>query len=357
MGSENLSRPATPVELEKIKQLLKDDLQKGSLGLSTGLEYEEGFYSNRNEVIELAKVAAAAKARYISHIRSEDVTMIDAIDEIIQIGREAKLPVQISHIKIALKDDWGNAAKLLSIFEQVRAEGIDITADCYPYTFWNSTLRVLFPKKDFKSMSSATYATQHLFDPESSVLVRFKPDTNYQGKTIAAISKMRNETSPQTLIHLVAAAEAFEKTHPDEGGVEAIMGKSMSEGDVSDFLSWPHTNICSDGANGGHPRGYGSFTRVLSTYVKERKAISWETAIYKMTALAAEHTGIKNRGVIAPGYYADLVLIDKEMVKDNASIQNPMALSDGILQVWVNGVLVYKNKMSNHKFPGEFVGR
>ena len=357
MGAENLARPATKEELEKIKQLLKDDLQKGSLGLSTGLEYEEAFYSNRNEVIELAKVTAAEKGRYISHIRSEDVSMTDAIDEIINIGKEAKLPVQISHIKIALKDDWGTAPLLLAAFQQARAEGIDITADCYPYDFWNSTVRVLFPKKDFTSLQGAIYATEHLFDPKASVMVRFAPDSNYKGKTVAAIAAMRNETSAQTLLYLVAAAAAYEKKYPDAGGVEAIMGKSMSEDDLSNFLAWPHTNICSDGTNGGHPRGYGSFTRVLSLYVKEKKIMSWEEAIHKMTGLTAEQTGISNRGVVAPGYYADLVLIDPETIRDNANIQNSKALSDGIIKVWVNGVLVYKDKTAQQKFPGEFVGR
>lgn len=357
MGTENLARPATLEELKKIKIILRDELNKGSLGLSTGLEYEEGFYSNRNEIIELAKVAAAAKGRYISHIRSEDINMADAIDEIINIGREAKLPVQISHIKIALKDDWGTAPNLLAALQNARAEGIDITADCYPYTFWNSTLRVLFPKKDFTSLAGAKYATDHLFDAEGSVLVRFAPDTTYKGKTIAVIAKMRNETTAQTLLHLVAAAAAYEKQYPDAGGVEAIMGKSMTDDDVIPFLAWGHTNICSDGANGGHPRGYGSFTRLLSYYVNQKKIMSWEEAIHKMTGLSAEHVGISNRGIIAPGYFADMVLIDPLTVKDNASIQNPKALSDGILKVWVNGVLVYRDKTSLHKFPGEFVGR
>ncbi len=357
MGANQLNRPASTEELEKMKQLLKDDLQKGSLGLSTGLEYEEGFYSDRNEVIELAKVAAAEKGRYISHIRSEDINMADAIDEIIQIGREAKLPVQISHIKIALKDDWGTGGKLLAALQAARSEGIDITADCYPYDFWNSTLRVLFPKKDFTSLGGATYATEHLFDAGGSVLVRFAPDSNYKGKTIAAIAALRKETAPQTLLYLVSTAADYEIQHPDASGVEAIMGKSMSEDDLISFLSWGHTNICSDGANGGHPRGYGSFTRVLSRYVKEKKIMTWEDAIHKMTALAAEHTGIKNRGIIAAGYNADLVLIDPETVKDNSNIQNPKALSDGILQVWVNGELVYKDKKSLQKYPGEFVSK
>ena len=357
MGAENLRRPATKEELEKIKTILASELAKGSLGLSTGLEYEAGFYSNRHEVIELAKLTAAAKGRYISHIRSEDINMADAIDEIIQVGREAKLPVQISHIKIALKDDWGTAPKLLAALQNARAEGIDITADCYPYDFWNSTLRVLFPKKDFTSLAGATYATEHLFDAEGSVLVRFAPDTLYKGKTVAAVARLRNETPAQTLLYLVAAAAEYEKQHPDAGGIEAIMGKSMTDADIIPFLAWGHTNICSDGANGGHPRGYGSFTRVLHNYVNEKKIMSWEEAIHKMTGLSAEHVGISNRGIIAPGYFADLVLLDPATIKDNAGIQNPRALSDGILKVWVNGELVYKDKVSLQKYPGEFVER
>lgn len=357
LGESQLSRPATGEELQKIKTLLQEDLKKGSLGLSTGLEYEGAFYSNRHEVIELAKVAAEEKGKYISHIRSEDISMSDAIDEIISIGREAKIPVQISHIKIALKDDWKTAPKLIAALQKARTQGIDITADCYPYNFWNSTLRVLFPKKDFNSLEAATYATEHLFDPEGSVLVRFAPDSNYKGKTIAAIAKMRNETAAQTLLYLVATAESYEKQYPDAGGVEAIMGKSMTEEDIVAFLQWPHTNICSDGANGGHPRGYGSFTRVLSHYVKEKKIMSWEEAIYKMTGLAAEHTGIRNRGIIAAGYFADLVLIDPVTIKDNAGIKDPKALSDGIVKVWVNGVLVYAEKKSQQQYPGEFIAK
>lgn len=356
MGAANLSRPATPEELEKIKILLKEDLQKGSLGLSSGLEYEAGFYSNRHELIELAKVAAAEKARYISHIRSEDISMNEALDEIIHIGREAKLPVQVSHIKIALKDDWKTSTQILATLQQARNEGIDITADCYPYNFWNSTIRVLFPKKDFTSLAGAQYAVDHLFDPAGSIMVRFAPDKNYEGKTISAIAALRNETPAQTLLYLVVAAETYKQQHPGEDA-ETIMGKAMHDDDVSNFLSWAHTNICSDGSNGGHPRGHGSFTRVLSYYVKEKKIMSWEDAIRKMTSLPAEHTGIKNRGIIAPGYFADMVLINPNTVKDNASVQNPKALSDGIVQVWVNGVPVYRDKSSLKNYPGEFIER
>jgi len=357
MDEGSLLRPATDAEISRMQQALKTELQNGSLGLSTGLEYEGAFYSHRNEVLALARTTAAGKGRYMSHIRSEDISMHEAIDEIIELGREAKLPVLISHIKIALKDEWGTANRLIATLQKARAEGIDITADCYPYDFWNSTLRVLFPNKNFTNPAAALFAAEHLFDPEGSVLVRFAPDTIYKGKTVAEIARMRGETPAQTLLYLVAAADKYAKDHPDATGIETIMGKSMTEEDIVPFLSWAHTNICSDGGNGGHPRGYGSFTRVLYRYVHEMKIMSWETAIHKMTGLAAEHTGIKERGFIIPGYFADLVLIDPETVQDNAGINDSRALSDGIIKVWVNGTPVYGNKQFLGKYPGVFVGR
>ena len=181
MGTNDLHRIATADEIKKMSSMLSEELDKGSLGLSTGLEYEAAFYSNRDEIIELAKIAATKKARYISHLRSEDINLNDAIDEIINIGREAKLPVQVSHIKIALKNNWGTAPELLARLQAARDEGIDITADCYTYDFWNSTIRVLFPKKDFTSLEAATFATTHLFDPAGSILVRYLPNPEYAG--------------------------------------------------------------------------------------------------------------------------------------------------------------------------------
>ena len=357
MGAENLKRPATQNEIDAINKILADELAKGSLGLSTGLEYEGGFYSSRDEVIQLAKTTAAGGGKYISHLRSEDINLQSALEEIITIGYVAQVPVQISHIKIALKDDWGTADDIIAMLEAARMQGVDITADCYPYTYWNATIRVLFPNKDFTSMEAATYATTHLFDPSGSVMVRFAPNPEYKGKTISQIATMRNETPEATLLYLVAAAAAYEKMHPEDDDVEAIMGKSMSDEDIIPFLSWAHTNICSDGANGGHPRGYGAFTRVLSNYIRVEKIMSLETGINKMTALSAEHVGISNRGVIAPGYFADLVLFDAETVRDNANIDNSKAVSDGILMVWVNGVLVYADKTATAQFPGVFISK
>ncbi len=352
-----LTRVATAEEIGKMSKILRTEMQKGSLGLSTGLEYAGAYFSTRNEVLELAKIAAAEKGRYISHIRSEDVAEADALDEIITIGREAKLPVQISHIKLALKDDWGRSPEILAQLQTARSLGIDITADCYPYDYWHSTLKVLFPKTDYTNAVSAQYAVDHTFDPAQSVLVRFAANTSYAGKTISEIAALRNEKPAQTIMGLIAEADAYEKARPDVKGLEGIMGKSMTDEDVVNFLAWSNTNICSDGSNGGHPRGYGSFTRVLGHYVREKKIMSLESAIQKMTSLSAEHTGIKNRGLIASGYFADLVLFDPETVKDNADIKNSKAISTGIEKVWVNGEIVFTNGRSTKIYPGVFVSR
>ncbi|MGC4037739.1 MAG: serine hydrolase [Chitinophagaceae bacterium] len=345
---QTVLRAADATEVDAMKKLLAEDIRKGSFGLSTGLEYEEAFYSTRDEVIELAKTAAAAGGRYISHIRSEDINIETSLDEIINIGREAKLPVQISHFKIAMRSKWGNADKLLAMLDAARAEGINITADCYPYTMWSSTPRVLFPKKDFTNAASALYATEELFDPSASVMTHFPANKNYEGKTVTEIGVMNNESPSAALMRLIKEGE-------EKGG--SIAGASMSDDDVISFLKWNYTNICSDGADGGHPRGYGAFTRVLGRYVRDKKIMPLETAVYKMTGLTAEHLGITDRGLIMPGYFADLVLFDPATVADQSTFTDAKALSSGIAMVWVNGKMVYKDKQPTHEHPGMFVPR
>lgn len=358
MGENNLYRTATNEEIAKMKTLLAAELEKGSMGLSTGLEYEASFYSSKQEVLDLAKVTAAHQGLYTSHIRSEDLHMDEAIDEIIEIGRQTKMPVQVSHIKIADQFNWGSANKVLAKLNQARKEGVNITADVYPYTYWNSTLRVLFPGKDFDHLASAEMATRQLFDPNASVLVQFAPNPSYVGKTVTEIGIDRNESPAQVLISLIQLAENFKKSNPDyTGSIEAIAGKAMHEEDVKTFLAWPEAIICSDGNAGGHPRGYGAFTRVLGKYVREEKLMPIEQAIYKMTGQSADFFGFKNRGRIAVGNYADLVLLDPATVMDQANLKNSKALSTGIEMVWVNGAIVYQAQQSTGKQPGLLIKR
>jgi N-acyl-D-aspartate/D-glutamate deacylase len=284
--------------------------------------------------------------------------MDEAIDEIIEIGRQTKMPVQVSHIKIANKLNWGTANKILDKLNQARKEGINISADVYPYTYWNSTLRVLFPGKDFNNLASAQMATKQLFDPNESVLVQFAPNPSYVGKTITVIGEERNESPAQALMSLIKIADDFKKANPNyAGSLEAIAGKAMSEDDVKTFLAWPEAIICSDGNAGGHPRGYGAFTRVLGKYVREEKTMPFEKAIYKMTGQSADFFGFKSRGRIAVGQYADLVLLDPATVIDQANLKNSKALSTGIEMVWVNGSLVYQTQQATGKQPGMLLKR
>jgi N-acyl-D-aspartate/D-glutamate deacylase len=358
MGERDVLRPAKQEEIDRMKIRLQSELKKGSLGLSTGLEYEQAFYSTRDEVMQLSIITAVQNGRYISHIRSEDVTMDDALNEIIEIGRATKMPVQISHIKIAKKSDWGAAQKVISKLEAARKEGIKITADVYPYNFWHSTIRVLFPGRDYNNIKSAEFAVNQLFDPRQSRLAVFAPIPSYKGKTISEIASTNKETDAQTLMNLIAMASEFKQKNPDHtGGIEAITAKSMSDNDVADFIAWPHSVICSDGNAGAHPRGYGSFTRILGRYVREEKLLTLEQAIHKMTGLTAAHLGISKRGIVKPGYYADLVLFDPKTVLDHATIENSKALSSGVEMVWVNGKMIYQKGRSTGEKPGMLLKR
>jgi N-acyl-D-aspartate/D-glutamate deacylase len=357
MGKDQLLRNATPAEIERMKGILRRELAKGSLGLSTGLEYEGAFYSSKEEVLELARTAAKEGGRYISHLRSEDLKLDEALREIIDIGRITGMPVQISHIKIADHQRWGQADSIIAALEKARAEGVEITADIYPYTFWNSTLRVLFPDKRFTDIRSAQLACDRLFDPYGSMIARFLPDTTLEGLMLGAIARIRRETPAQTLLYLVATADAYRKAHPDGDGVEAIAGSSMREADVQAFTRWKQSVICSDGNAGRHPRGYGAFPRVLGRYVREAGLLSIEEAVHKMTGLTAKQLGIPNRGLVKAGYAADLVLFDPATIIDNATLDNSHAPATGILKVWVNGSLVLDGGKTTGAGTGQLIRR
>ena len=353
---EDFKRVATPAEVDRMKAMLASEMQAGAIGLSSGLEYDPGIYSEPSEVIALAKVAASFGGRYISHIRSEDYAFWKAIDEIITIGREAKLPVQISHTKLAMRDLWGHADSLVRILDAARKSGVDITADVYPYLYWHSTLTVLFPKRDFENRTSAEFALTQTSTPGGLLLGHYEPNPSYAGKTVAEISKLRGTDSITTLIDLIRDSEAMRKRTGHSS--ESVIGTSMVEPDVELIMKWPYTNLSTDGSlDGPHPRGYGAFPRFLGRYVRERKVMPLEEAVHRMTSLAAEHMGIKDRGRITPGMFADLVLFDPATVIDRATPQEPHLTSVGIARVWVNGVEVFTDGKTTGAKPGRVIRR
>ena len=354
---EDFRRPATEAEIEEMRELLKQEMASGAWGLSTGLEYDPGIYSTSEEVITLAREAASHGGRYTSHIRSEDRYFWDAVDEILRIGREAEIPVNITHIKLAMQSSHGKADELLEILTEARNNGIEVTADIYPYTYWQSTLTVLFPERDFQNLDAARFAVQEVALPDGMLIPRFAPEPALEGKTLAEISSLRGTEPAQTLMDLIAEAEAFQEETGEED-VETVIAVSMSEPDIDALMRWPWTNICTDGDLwGSHPRGYGSFTRVLGRYVRDRKVLSLEEAIHKMTGLAASNLGLTDRGRIEPGMAADLVLFDPDTVLDRATTDYPHDVSQGIETVWVNGQVVWHDRATTGRHPGAVLRR
>jgi N-acyl-D-amino-acid deacylase len=266
------------------------------------------------------------------------------------------MPVQISHIKLAMKRLWGSAPVLLKQLDAARDEGIDITADIYPYTFWQSHMMVLLPERDPLDMSAIDLVMRELAPPEGIIFTHFPAEPSYVGKTLVEIAGLRNESPGEAFSQLAQQSIAYEEKTGQSG--DMMIGTSMDEGDLRDLMAWPHTNICTDGGlQDRHPRGAGSFPRVLGYYARDAALFSLESAVQKMTALPAQHLGMKDRGMIKPGYKADLVLFDPATVIDRATTSEPFLAAVGISDVWVNGTRVMENGHPTEAYPGRVVRR
>ena len=351
---EDYRRPATAKEIAAMAHLLSAEMEAGALGLSSGLEYDPGSYSAPGELVDLARVAARHGGRYISHIRSEDQYFWEAIDEVIDIGRKAGLPVQVTHVKLAMTRWWGQTDRLKAKLNDARAAGVDVTADIYPYTAWNSDFRwlvTLFPQRDLDRRRGALYILGDMLSPERILLPRFPPEPAYDGKTIAEIAKMRGSDPVTTLTELLRADLKAASPSP-------MLGFAMDERDIESMMAWPHTVIGSDGELAGpHPRGYGAFTRYLGHYIRARSVLSLEEGIRRITSLSARQAGIVDRGAIEVGNHADLVLFDADRVIDRATYEKPHAPSLGIEKVWVNGKLVLDGGQVTGSRPGAVICR
>ncbi len=355
MGAD-FRRAANDDEIKAMSALLEGELAAGALGLSTGLEYEPGIHSETREVVQLAQLTADVGGRYISHIRSEDRWFDDALEEIIQIGRATGMPVQISHLKLAMASQWGRAPWVIERLNAARQEGIDLTADIYPYTYWQSHMMVLLPERDPLDLDAIDFVMAELAPPDGIIFTHFPAKPDYVGMTLTEVAAAREQRPAEAFSALAQMSIAHEDATGEMG--DMMIGTSMRDDDIAAFIAWPHTNICTDGSlRDRHPRGAGSFPRVLARYVREQGVLSLESAIHHMTGLSAQHMGFVERGVIAPGMMADLVLFNPNTVRDRATTSEPFASSKGIHSVWVAGERVLHEGEVSKTFPGRVIRR
>ncbi len=343
--AEDNRRPARPEEINEMKELLEADMREGSFGLSSGLEYEPGSYSTTDEIVEVAKVVKPFGGFYISHVRDEGAKVIDSYRELIEISRRAGIPGQITHIKLGSVSSWGRMAEYQALVKEADASGGPrITADCYPYNFWQSTLRVLVLSRRYDDMGDVKRGVDDNGGPDNILLTRYAPDPSVEGRSLAQIAKQKG-VDPYTQ-YMQMIRETDPKTRKPEWGddVEGILGVSMQEADIASFYQDPRVMVSSDGEiDGAHPRGAGAFPRFLARYVREGKVVSLEEGVRKMTSLPASVLGLEDRGRIAPGMKADLTLFDPATVSDRSTIKTPTAAPVGLPYVIVNGQIALDN--------------
>lgn len=345
-------REATTAEIRTMHRLLDREMDAGAFGLSTGLEYAGAHSATTAEVIALARVAAARGGFYITHVRDEGNTVFDAFAEVIAIGRGARIPVEISHIKLGTVSVWNQAAtRIPKLFAEARRAGVDLTADVYPYTYWQSTLRVIVPDRDY---FNATKVEQAIADNGGAARIRFatyEPDPKLTGLTLAEVARRWALSPAGAFMRVVSETEPGPN---DKAKDESVIVESMNEADVRWLVAAPNIMYCTDGElAGSHPRGAGAFPRILGRYVREEGALSLALAVRKLTALPAARLGLAERGRIRPGAWADLVVFDPRQVRDLATVEEPQATPEGIVAVMVNGRWVIDSNRPTGARPGQ----
>jgi len=344
---EDFRRVATSAEIQKMVTLSEQAMNEGALGLSTGLEYDVASYSSTDEVIAMAKAAAGHHGFYMTHVRDEGNKSFSALEEEIKIGESGKLPVEHSHIKVSTQAVWGKAPDYIKIINAARQRGVDFLADCYPYDAWHSNIKVIMPDKQYEVPASVEKALADTGGPESVTITAFGPNPAYVGKNIAELATQYNLSPVDMYIRIIREGDA-QKTEAE------VIGKSMIESDIKAFYQQPWVMVASDGGIGSeHPRGAGTFPRVLGLYVREKHWVTLPQAVHKMTGLPAHRLGWSDRGTLKVGAVADLVLFNPDTVIDHATFAHPHELSTGIEKVFVSGTLIWNGGKPTGAKPGQ----
>jgi N-acyl-D-amino-acid deacylase len=352
-------------QLLKMQAIVEQAMRDGAVGFSTGLIYTPGLYSKTPEVVALAQASAKYKGVYTSHIRNESDKVFEAIAEAIDIGRQAKMPVEISHFKVG-KPNWNRSDEMIAMVEKARAEGLEVTVDQYPYTASSTTLNVLLPDWLLDGGRDSVY--KRLADPvihqkvvkemisdmkkrqrdhfDYAVIAHCDADTALNGKNIQQINieKGRKGTIPNEIETILDITRI---------GSAAMVFHGMNEDDVKNIMKYPLAMVASDsgirlfGSGVPHPRGYGTNARVLGHYVREEKVLRLEDAVRKMTSLPAQKFHLTGRGLLQPGMFADVVVFDAATVNDESTYAKPHAYSKGFKYVLVNGAITVDNFKHN----------
>ncbi|MDQ3582187.1 MAG: amidohydrolase family protein, partial [Pseudomonadota bacterium] len=375
---ENDVQPS-PEQLDVMRELVRREMEAGALGIGSSLIYAPAFYARTEELIELCKVAAKYKGKYISHMRNEANKLPEAVQELIRISREAGLPAEIYHLKAAGTQNWPKMNKVIAMVQAARREGLKITADMYTYPAGSTGLNATLPpwalnggyealfkrledprtrQKIAEAVRTPTDEWENLYrnagSPDRVLLVGFKTEKlkPLTGKTLAEVAKMRGKDPVETIMDLMLE---------DRSRVDAIYFQ-MSEENIKQQIRQPWVSFGSDGASmapegvflksSTHPRAYGNFARLLGKYVREEKVISLPEAVRRLTSLPATNLGLDRRGFLRTGMFADVVIFDPQTIADRATFENPHQYSVGVKHVFVNGVQVLKDGEHTNAKPG-----
>ena len=372
MGEEK--RPPTPAELDRMKAVIAEAMEQGAFGLSSGLEYTPGGFADIQEMIALCRVVAGYGGFYATHIRSEDSRAVEAEAEAVAIAETAGLPLQISHFKVCGTTNWWKMTMMFDLIERAKERGLEVTADAYPYLAYNTGLSVFFPQWALDGGDEAFVA--RLKSPETRRRMRPEAMEKLEGtpwENILLVDLEAKENK-RLLGQTIGQAAAAKNQDPyefacdlliQEGGDVSIIGFGMSEENTVRVLRHPQVMIASDGSalapygplRSGipHPRNYGTYPRFLGHYVREKKILTLPGAVKKVSSMPAAKLGLKDRGVIRKGAFADLVVFDAERILDRATYTEPEKYPTGIDYVIVNGRVVVDHDRHTGALPGKFL--